>query len=132
VPVADISELNSLLLPRIDEVDVVGIDEAQFFDASLVRCALDLMHLGKRVVLAGLDTTFSGERRARLAKGPVTAFCGGERTAREPQLPRRCAGPLAICIRHGFKLRRGCFFPDSARQALKIRRMIQKISRITI
>jgi thymidine kinase len=61
VPVADISELNSLLMPSIDEIDVVGIDEAQFFDASLVRCALDLMHLGKRVLLAGLDTTFSGE-----------------------------------------------------------------------
>ncbi len=40
---------------------MVGIDEAQFFDDSIVTYALDLVHLGKRVVLAGLDTTFTGE-----------------------------------------------------------------------
>jgi thymidine kinase len=61
VTVTNIEELKSVLMPRIDEVEVIGIDEAQFFDASLVSLAGELVHLGKRVILAGLDTTFTGE-----------------------------------------------------------------------
>ena len=48
-------------LPTLETIDVVGIDEAQFFDESLVGLAMELVHAGKRVVLAGLDTTFAGE-----------------------------------------------------------------------
>ena len=59
--VANVGELKAALLPAIGEVEVIGIDEAQFFDASLVPLALELVHMGKRVILAGLDTTFAGE-----------------------------------------------------------------------
>ncbi|MHB1021358.1 MAG: thymidine kinase [Acidobacteriaceae bacterium] len=59
--IANVAELRSVLLPKLDEVDVIGVDESQFFDDSLVSFALELVHLGKRVVLAGLDTTFAGE-----------------------------------------------------------------------
>jgi thymidine kinase len=59
--VADVEELRTVLFPGIEEVEVIGVDEAQFFDASLVPLSLELMHLGKRVILAGLDTTFAGE-----------------------------------------------------------------------
>jgi thymidine kinase len=59
--VANTGELKEVLLPVIQNVDVVGIDDAQFFDASLVRLATELMHMGKRVLVAGLDTTFAGE-----------------------------------------------------------------------
>lgn len=41
--------------------DVVGFDEAQFFDAGLVPLALDLAAQGVRVILAGLDLDFRGE-----------------------------------------------------------------------
>ncbi|PYE54107.1 thymidine kinase [Deinococcus yavapaiensis] len=41
--------------------DVVGFDEAQFFDADLVPLALELASSGARVVLAGLDLDFRGE-----------------------------------------------------------------------
>ncbi|MFC4452762.1 thymidine kinase [Deinococcus sonorensis] len=41
--------------------DVVGFDEAQFFDAGLVPLALELADQGVRVVLAGLDLDFRGE-----------------------------------------------------------------------
>jgi len=41
---------------------VVGIDEAQFFNGSLVSLANELVGLGRRVILAGLDTTFAGSR----------------------------------------------------------------------
>ncbi|MFT4114057.1 thymidine kinase [Silvibacterium sp.] len=59
--VANVDALRDALYPVLDEVDVIGIDESQFFDAALVPLALDLVHRGKRVVLAGLDTTFAGE-----------------------------------------------------------------------
>jgi thymidine kinase len=59
--VANVEALKAELFPMIDQVEVIGVDEAQFFDASLVPLSLELMHLGKRVILAGLDTTFAGE-----------------------------------------------------------------------
>jgi len=59
--VANFEELKMVLLPMLDTVEVVGIDEAQFFDPSLVPLANHLVHKGLRVILAGLDTTFVGE-----------------------------------------------------------------------
>lgn len=40
------------------DCDVVGIDEAQFFDNSLVEVCENLANNGKRVVIAGLDLDF--------------------------------------------------------------------------
>jgi thymidine kinase len=54
---------------KIDEVDVIGLDEAQFFDPAIVPLVLELVHLGKRVLLAGLDTTFANE-----PFGPIPAL----------------------------------------------------------
>ncbi len=41
--------------------DVVGIDEGQFFDESLVEVVHSLRAAGKNVVVAGLDTDFTGK-----------------------------------------------------------------------
>ncbi|MBN2797656.1 MAG: thymidine kinase [Deltaproteobacteria bacterium] len=41
--------------------EVVGVDEAQFFDLDLVRVCNRLADEGKRVVVAGLDQDFRGE-----------------------------------------------------------------------
>ncbi len=43
-----------------DRTEVVGIDEAQFFDAGIVEVASRLADLGKRVVVAGLDQDYLG------------------------------------------------------------------------
>ena len=59
--VADVERLREALFAQIDQIEVVGIDEAQFFDESLLTLSLELVHLGKRVLIAGLDTTFTGE-----------------------------------------------------------------------
>ena len=59
--VSNMDELKAVLMPMIEAVEVVGIDEAQFFDPSLVSLSNQLVHLGKRVIIAGLDTTFNGE-----------------------------------------------------------------------
>lgn len=40
--------------------EVVGIDEAQFFDADIVQVANQLANEGKRVVIAGLDMDYLG------------------------------------------------------------------------
>ncbi|MCG8322205.1 MAG: thymidine kinase [Cytophagales bacterium] len=40
--------------------EVVGIDEAQFFDDQLVEVCIKLADSGKRVIVAGLDMDFSG------------------------------------------------------------------------
>jgi thymidine kinase len=61
ITVATVEDLKASLFPGINEVEVIGVDEAQFFDASLLPLTLELMHRGKRVILAGLDTTFAGE-----------------------------------------------------------------------
>ncbi|MBR3284459.1 MAG: thymidine kinase [Alloprevotella sp.] len=50
----------SILLLASD-ADVVGIDEAQFFDNSLVDVCNELANRGKRVILAGLDMDFKGQ-----------------------------------------------------------------------
>ena len=42
------------------DCDVVGIDEAQFFDDEIVQVCNDLANSGKRVIVAGLDMDFKG------------------------------------------------------------------------
>ena len=42
------------------EAQVVGIDEAQFFDKSLVKICQTLANMGKRVIVAGLDQDYKG------------------------------------------------------------------------
>ena len=52
------------------EVDVVGIDEAQFFDEGLVDVCNQLANNGVRVIVAGLDMDFRGK-----PFGPMPALC---------------------------------------------------------
>jgi len=61
VTVANVEELKSVLMPAIERIEVVGVDEAQFLGDSLVALSNELVHLGKRVILAGLDTSFTGD-----------------------------------------------------------------------
>lgn len=53
------SSENILLLAH--EVDVVGIDEAQFFDEQIVNVCNELANRGVRVIVAGLDMDFRGQ-----------------------------------------------------------------------
>jgi thymidine kinase len=46
---------------RVGDAEVIGIDEAQFFDKSLVGIVDRLANEGRRVVVAGLDQDFRGE-----------------------------------------------------------------------
>ena len=49
------------MLELSSDVEVVGVDEAQFFDSSIVEVVQSLANKGIRVIIAGLDTDFLGK-----------------------------------------------------------------------
>jgi len=49
------------MIPLSLEAQVVAIDEAQFYKKNLVRVCKTLANMGKRVIVAGLDTDYRGE-----------------------------------------------------------------------
>ena len=51
----------SNILLMVSDVDVVGIDEAQFFDSAIVDVCNSLANSGVRVIVAGLDMDFLGK-----------------------------------------------------------------------
>lgn len=57
------------ILNLVKDVDVVGIDEAQFFDMDLVAVCNELADKGVRVIIAGLDMDYLGN-----PFGPVPAL----------------------------------------------------------
>lgn len=58
------------LLLLASDVDVIGIDEAQFFDPRLPQVVEQLADQGIRVILAGLDMDFK-----RQPFGPMSTLC---------------------------------------------------------
>jgi len=59
IPSTPVDSSASILLLTSD-VDVVGIDEAQFFDMGIVDVCRELSKRGIRVIVAGLDMDFKG------------------------------------------------------------------------
>ena len=51
---------SSKILLLAENAEVVGIDEAQFFDQDVIRVAEQLAMQGKRVIVAGLDMDYLG------------------------------------------------------------------------
>jgi thymidine kinase len=73
------------------DVDVIGIDEAQFFDMSLVDVCNSLANLGVRVIVAGLDMDYLGK-----PFGPLPALMAiSEYTTKVHAICIRC-GNLAL------------------------------------
>lgn len=75
------------ILLLASEADVVGIDEAQFFDSGIVDVCNALANQGKRVVVAGLDMDFKGT-----PFGPMPALCA---------IAEDVTKVHAICVRCG-------------------------------
>ncbi len=63
-------EHSSNILLLSSGVEVVGIDEAQFFDKGLADVCQQLADQGIRVIVAGLDMDFK-----RIPFGPIPALC---------------------------------------------------------
>ncbi len=69
------------------DIDVVGIDEAQFLDEGLVDVCNQLAYRGVRVIIAGLDMDFKG-----IPFGPMPALCA---------IADEVTKVHAICVRCG-------------------------------
>ena len=69
IPSTPVDTSASILLMS-SETDVVGIDEAQFFDEGLVAVCNELANRGVRVIVAGLDMDYKGK-----PFGPMPALC---------------------------------------------------------
>lgn len=61
IPVKDTDAIKSYLQNTEKPIEVIGIDEAQFFDNSIVQFVEQLANSGLRVVLSGLDQDFEGK-----------------------------------------------------------------------
>jgi len=60
VPVRQDDPSEILTLARERDVDLVGIEEGQFFDASIVETVVTLRDSGRHVILTGLNLDFAG------------------------------------------------------------------------
>ena len=58
------------ILLLAEDIEVVGIDEAQFFDDGIVDVCNQLANRGVRVIVAGLDMDYQG-----VPFGPMPALC---------------------------------------------------------
>lgn len=57
----NITTASEIFKQDLTDVDVVGIDEVQFFEKEIVHIAQKLADQGHRVIVAGLDLDFRGE-----------------------------------------------------------------------
>lgn len=80
-------EAAASILLLAGEAQVVGIDEAQFFDEGLVEVCGELANRGKRVIIAGLDMDFQGK-----PFGPMPALCA---------IAEEVTKVHAVCVRCG-------------------------------
>jgi thymidine kinase len=78
-----------------DDVQVVGIDEAQFFDEGIIEVANTLANQGKRVVVAGLDLDFMGRPFGPMPHLLATA----EYVTKLHAICRRTGGPAHYSFR---------------------------------
>ena len=89
LPIALASEIEETLAGEPGPADVVGIDEAQFFDATLTGIVERLADRGIRVVIAGLDQDFLGR-----PFGPMPSLlCVAESITKELAVCMVCGGP---------------------------------------
>ena len=80
-------ESSGSILLLASDIDVVGIDEAQFLDNGLVEVCNELANRGVRVIVAGLDMDFQGK-----PFGPMPALCA---------VAEEVTKVHAICVRCG-------------------------------
>ena len=83
------------ILDMAKEHEVIGIDEAQFFDNSLINTCKELANSGKRVVVAGLDKDYRG-----LPFGPMpTIMCEADYLDKLRAICVKCGNPASYTQR---------------------------------
>lgn len=61
IPVATVEDMFNIIRDKYNDVEVIGIDEVQFFGETVVEFCDMMANEGKRVIVAGLDQDFRGE-----------------------------------------------------------------------
>lgn len=100
------------ILGMVSDADIVGIDEAQFFDEHVVEVAVRLADEGKRVIVAALDMDFKNEPFGPIPHMLAVAefvdklqaicqVCGGPATRTQRLIAGRPAKPDEPVIRVG-------------------------------
>lgn len=56
-----VNSAKEIMLNLKEDIEVIGIDEAQFFDEEIIKLCLELIKKGKIVVVAGLNLDYRGE-----------------------------------------------------------------------
>ena len=80
-------DASGAILLLASDIEVVGIDEAQFLDDGLVDVCNELANKGVRVIIAGLDMDYKG-----VPFGPIPALCA---------IADEVTKVHAICVRCG-------------------------------
>ena len=110
VPVSSIKEMEKLFFEKYSDVQVVGIDEIQFFPEGAVKFCEKLADLGKRVIVAGLDKDFKGEPFGDMGEfmaraeyvdklQAICAVCGNPATVSQrliDNIPARADDPIVL------------------------------------
>ncbi|MCI1742057.1 MAG: thymidine kinase [Prevotella sp.] len=80
-------DTSTSILLLSSNLEVVGIDEAQFFDEGLISVCNELANQGVRVIVAGLDMDYKG-----IPFGPIPGLCA---------IADEVTKVHAICVRCG-------------------------------
>jgi len=130
-PVADVEQILSNIR---DTTRVVGIDEAQFFDESIVFACERLANRGLRVILAGLDQDYLGNPFGPMpqllaiadsvSKNHAVCVVCGEPATKSQRLTEQ-SDQVVVASGEAYEARcRSCFDPDlseeSARPAIPV------------
>ena len=100
-PVEDLEELRDLLTPQ---VEVIGIDEVQFFGDEVVEFCESMADDGRRVIVAGLDQDYRGR-----PFGPMPRFLS---------VAEYITKLMAICVRCGNPAHRSYRLAEDPQQVL--------------
>lgn len=134
-PVKDVAQILSNIR---DNTRVVGIDEAQFFDASIVEVCERLANRGMRIIIAGLDQDYLGQPFGAMPQllaiadsvsknQAVCVICGG--LATKSQRITTQDGQVVVAAGETYEARcRSCFDPDFSVQNAQPRKPISKDS----
>ncbi|WP_353137262.1 thymidine kinase [Pseudopedobacter sp.] len=88
-------EHSSAILLYGSEAQVIGIDEAQFFDDELPDVCIKLANKGIRVIVAGLDMDFTGK-----PFGPIpTLMAVAEDVTKVQAVCMKCGAPALYSLR---------------------------------
>lgn len=89
-------ETSAEIVPYCRNVEVIGVDEAQFFDNGLIEVCNQLASSGIRVIVAGLDMDYRGK-----PFGPVPGLMAiAEYITKVHAVCIRCGDPANYSFRH--------------------------------